>query len=106
MYWYLNMASFVKWESETSRSFDVPLGIKQGGINSPDFFSLYMDDLVKILRSKKIGCHMYLLFVAAILFADDICLIAPSRSTLQNLIDTCSSYCRRFCLNFNPKSQR
>ena len=49
---------------------------------------------------------MYTLFVAAILFADDICLIAPSRSTLQELIDACSSYCRQYCLTFNPKKSK
>ena len=83
IYWYMNMTSSVKWENTTSRSFTVLLGIKQGGINSPKFFSIYLDDLTRILRC----CHMYQLFDAAILFADDICLIAPTRSSLQELMD-------------------
>ena len=106
MYWYLNMTSSVKWEDVISRSFKVPLGIKQGGINSPDFFSCYMNDIVHILRTKDIGCRMYKLFVAIILFADDICLMAPTRSALQSLIDMCSSYCHKFCLTFNPKKSK
>ena len=100
------MISSVKWESASSRPFNVPLGIKQGGINSPDFFSIYVDDLTRLLRSKGSGCHMYRLFVAAILFADDICLIAPTRSSLQELIDCCSDYCHKFCLTFNPKKSK
>ena len=64
IFWYLNMTSIVKWGSETSNSFPVPLGIKHGGINSPEFFSCYFDGLTKILREKKIGCHIYKLFLA------------------------------------------
>ena len=100
------MISHVKWGSDTSRSFPVPLGIKQGGINSPDLFSLYFNGLTDLLRQSKVGCHMYKLFLAAILFADDICLLAPTRSALQKLIDSCQSYCREYCLTFNPRKSK
>ena len=49
---------------------------------------------------------MYRLFVAIILFADDICLLAPTRSALQKLIESCESYCREFCLSFNPRKSK
>ena len=65
------MTSNVKWGSVKSESFPVPLGIKQGGINSPEFFACYFDGLTKLLRALKIGCHMYCIFLAMILFADD-----------------------------------
>ena len=55
IYWYLNMTAAVKWGSERSRDFSVPLGIKQRGINSPDFFSVYFDELMGILRIRGIG---------------------------------------------------
>ena len=96
------MSCCVKWENVTSRSFPVPLGIKQGGINSPDFFACYFDGLTKLLREEAIGCHVKKLFLAVILFADDICLIAPTRSGLNKMIENCSFYCRRFGLSFNP----
>ena len=106
IYWYANMSCIVKWGSESSRFFDVPLGIKQGGINSPDFFAIYFDELTKILRKKGIGCEMYKLYLAIIMFADDICLLAPTRSTLQKLIDVSSSYCSTYGLAFNPKKSK
>ena len=84
----------------------MPLGIKQGGINSPEFFSCYFDGLTKLLREKKIGCHMYNIFLAIILFADDICLLAPTRSTLDRLITLCSDYCSNHGLTFNPKKSK
>ena len=106
IFWYLNMTSIIKWGSEYSRAFPVPLGIKQGGINSPEFFSCYFDGLTKLLREKKIGCHMYNMFLAIILFADDICLLAPTRSTLDRLISYCSDYCSTHGLTFNPKKSK
>ena len=36
-------------------------------------------------------------------FADDMALMAPSRSALQKMIDICTEYCDTFCLNFNAK---
>ena len=106
VFWYSNMTCYVKWGSKKSGSFEIPLGIKQGGINSPDFFSCYFSDLICILRKLCIGCHLYKLFLAIILFADDICLIAPSRSSLQRLIDICADFCHRKGLNFNPKKSK
>ena len=47
------------------------------------------------------GCHMINYFIACILFADDVTLLAPTRSSLQKLIDICIRYCRDFCLKFN-----
>ena len=84
-----------------SKRFAVLCGTKQGGILSPDFFSLYINDLIKLLRASKIGCHMLRIFIACILFADDMSLIAPTRTCLQKLLDICYDYCSKFCLKFN-----
>ena len=101
LFWYQNMSSIVKWGSEFSREFPVPLGVKQGGINSPDFFSCYFDGLTKCLRDRKKGCFLGLLFLGIILFADDICLLSPTRSALEKMIATCSEYCNENGLSFN-----
>ena len=101
IYWYLNMSCNVKWANALSREFSVPLGIKQGGINSPDYFGCYIDDLCAILRKTNVGCYMYKLFLAMILFADDLCLLAPTRYALNRLIQLCASYCKEHGLTFN-----
>ncbi len=46
---------------------------------------------------------MIRLFIGCIFFADDIALIAPTRFALQQMIDICSDYCDKFCLQFNAK---
>ena len=58
--------SNVKWADKLSREFRVPLGIKQGGINLPELFGCYIDDICAILRNADVGCHMYGIFLAMI----------------------------------------
>ena len=97
------MACRVKWGDGFSESFDVPLGTKQGGISSPKFFSVYIDDIVNLLRSHGYGCHVINLFIGCILFADDMALLAPSRGALQKMIGIVSKFFARHCLHFNVK---
>ena len=89
-----------------SEEFAVPLGTKQGGISSPGFFSLYINDLIEILRKSGFGCHIIRVFIGCIFFADDIALMAPSRSALQKMINLCSDYCDIYCLQFNAKKSK
>ena len=106
IFWHLNMSGKVKWGDAFSEEFPVPLGTKQGGISSPGFFSVYVDDMVKLMRNSGVGCHIIRLFVAAILFADDLAILAPTRSALQKLIDICVEYCTKFCLQFNSTKSK
>ena len=46
MFWYMNMIYDVKWAKAKSNSFAVLCGTKQGGILSPDFFAIYINDLI------------------------------------------------------------
>lgn len=106
VFWYLNMSYQSKWGEAKSDFFKVFSGSKQGGILSPDFFSIYIDELITRLRKKGIGCFISLLFVACILFADDLALLAPSRKAMQEMIDVCVDFCNSHCLNFNPKKTK
>ena len=100
------MTCRVKWGDAVSEEFDIPSGTKQGGIISPNLFSLYINDIATMLRKLGVGCHFINIFVACILFADDMALLAPSRGALQKMIDLCSEFCRKFCLSFNVKKSK
>ena len=81
-------------------------GTKQGGILSPDFFAMYMHDLIELLRASGFGCHVIRMCLAYIFFADDIVLLSPSRYGLQALLNICVSYCKKYCLDFNVKKSK
>ena len=46
----------------------VTTGIRQGGVLSPDFYSIYVDDLICIMRSSGVGCYLVEKFAAALMF--------------------------------------
>ena len=106
IYWYSNLTSQCKWKKAISQSFRVLSGVRQGGVLSPYIFSIYLDDLVKRLRNSGIGCHLINMFLAAILYADDLTLLAPCRSALQTLLDICANYGDEWCLSFNSKKTK
>ena len=91
MYLYMNMSCTVKWSRSMSRAFEIPAGTKQGGILSPDFFALYMHDLIEILKSSGFGCLVIQVCIACLFFADDLVLLSPSRYGLQQLLDNCAT---------------
>ena len=106
IYWYLNMKSRCRWENAFSEYFHVPTGTKQGGVLSPNLFVLYMDDLIKRLRDSGLGCHFISIFMACLMYADDLCLLAPTRGAMQKLLTICVEYCQEFCLTFNVKKSK
>ena len=67
---------------------------------------MYMDDLVVELKLKGVGCHIINVFLACILYADDVCLIAPSRSAMQDILDICSTYAEDWCIWYNEKKTK
>ena len=97
-YWYYGI--MVYWSSD---SFLVLSGLRRGGVLSPKIVAVYMDNLVILLKKSGVGCYVVECFAAAILYADDVCLLAPTRSTLQKLLDICGSYADFWCIHYNSK---
>ena len=106
IYWMSNLSSRCRWRSALSDPFYVTSGVKQGGILSPNLFTMYVDDLLLLLRNSGVGCHVLSLFAAAIMFADDLALLAPTRESMQLLIGICEKYCKEYCLTFNTKKTK
>ena len=106
IYWYSNMTSVVKWNGKFSQSFRVFTGVRQGGVLSPHLFSVYVDDLIAKLRTLKNGCHIANVFLACLVYADDILLLAPCRSAMQILLSTCEDYGFSWCLTYNPSKTK
>ena len=72
-----------KWHNSISDAFPVISGVRQGGVLSARFWAVYMDDLINELRKSGVGCRISDYFIASILYADDVCLLAPSRKAIQ-----------------------
>ena len=59
---YKNQKCDVKWAGKYSHRFSVSNGVRQGAVSSPLLFSIYIDDLLKILRKSGLGCHISNIF--------------------------------------------
>ena len=106
IYWYSNMYSICKWKDAFSDPFPVISGVRQGGVLSAKFWAVYMDDLVCRLRLTHKGCYIADLFIACVLYADDVCLMAPTCKAMQSLLDTCSEYADYWCIKYNEKKSK
>ena len=86
---YRNQSCDVKWCGEYSHRFSVSNGVRQGAVSSAFLFSVYIDELLMILKNSRLGCHIDSVFYGAFIFADDIFLLSVSRSGLQTLVNIC-----------------
>ena len=96
----------VKWKSSTSYQFPIRNGVRQGAISSPILFCFYMDKLFDLLRRSGSGCRIGSFYAGVHGYADDLLFLCPSRSGLQEMLDTASKYVAEhktsFSTNPNP----
>ena len=92
---YRNQQCNVKWNTSLSSHFPVSNGVRQGAVSSPILFSVYINDLLVILREAGIGCHVGSFFVGCLGYADDLLLLSASRSGLQSMVNTCQKFTKK-----------
>ena len=101
-FWYEHQSMYVSWNGLMSQCFNTANGVRQGGILSPCLFAIYLDFLSSSLNSCVTGCYLNLISVNHIIYADDICLISPSFSGMQKLLDICGNVGTHLSIKFNP----
>jgi hypothetical protein len=65
-----------------SELFPITVGVKQGGILSPDLFKSMIDELISTLVNEDIGARINNINVSTLVKADDIILLSPVDSHL------------------------
>ena len=101
IYVYEEQEGCVQWGGIRSNTFRITNGTRQGSVLSPTLFSVYLDDLLKELRRLGLGCHMGGLWIGAAGYADDLILIAPSRTAMQSMLKVCELYADQHNLKFS-----
>ena len=76
-------------------------GVKQGCILSPTLFSLVMTDLVQMLSDEGLGIEYRGELIPALLYADDVVLMASSDEELQQMLNTAAKFSGKWKMKFN-----
>ena len=86
--------------------FDVESGVQQGDFLSPTLFSIFIDDLVKLLHEANYGIDMGEENLQLMMYADDIVILDSSAERIQVQLDILSSLWLRWGMKVNiEKSQ-
>ena len=102
-FWYMHQQVCVQWGGAISDLFHVLNGVRQGGILSPLFFNIYMNDLSMQLNMSDIGCNINGIFLNHFVYADDMCIVAPCANALQLLLNICMKYAGTHDITYNIK---
>ena len=70
----------------------------KGAVLSPLLFCLYMNVLLCKLH---VSCHFGDRFCGALCYADDLTLLAPSKTAIVMLLDVCESFALEFSVKYN-----
>ena len=81
--WFTKLNAVVRWNGVLSLQFPLLCGVRQGGVLSPVLFNIYIDDLIKSLQSRALGCYIGTEFYGCIVYADDIGLLLMLASVMQ-----------------------
>ena len=107
---YTKQSCNVKWNGSDSEIFPVKNGVRQGAVSSPTLFSIYVNDLFKLLRQSKLGCRIQTNYFGCFGYADDLLLLSASRSGLQSMVKICENFAKsknlQFSTNQDPKKSK
>ena len=99
---YSQNKACIKWNGVKSDNFPVLNGVKQGGVLSPQLFCFYMNPLIRRLHSSGYGCYVGNIPSCVFSYADDVLLLAPTKTAIQNLLNICSDFSKEYMIKFNP----
>ena len=101
--WFALCSTCVRWGELYSNYIKLICGVRQGGVLSPCLFAVYINGVIDIINNSDFGCCFGALSANIFLYADDILLLAPSVSALQQLVSLVENYLSHLDLILNPK---
>ena len=98
---YEEQVGFIRIRGRRSANFRLINGLREGAACSPVLWAVYADGLLLELRKSGLGCYIAGKWVGAVLYADDLSLIAPTRATLSRMLALVEAYGAKLNLTFS-----
>ena len=87
--------------------YQIETGVREGSIMSPLLYVLFIDGLLQELRSQGLGVHithkntLEKTWVGALMYADDLVMLADTPAELQLMMDVIAKYARKWRFQIN-----
>ena len=101
--WYEGMSAMVVTPWGRTKAVQITRGVKQGSVLSPWLYSMYINGLIKELKTRGLGIHWEGEWVGAAAYADDVTLVVESKEELEAMLRVCEEYARRRRFSWAPK---
>ena len=99
--WYCSQRLYAGWGSVRSTAFTMSNGIRQGSLLSPYLFNVYVDELNLTLNRSGVGCHVAGQIMNNFSYADDMALVCPSATALNELLARCDAFAQEHYIIFS-----
>ena len=89
-----------------SNQYIISNGVKQFGCLSPTLLSIYLNDLIDVLRSSNIGYRYGNHNMGVYSYADDIGVLSPTLCGLKEMLKLCEDYVWKHQITFNASKHQ
>ncbi len=104
LYW--QQQAMLRWENDTTRTFEIRRGVRQGCILSPILFNLYSEFMIAEALDDLKGVQFNGINITNFRYADDAVLAAYSKQKLQVMLDKLSETCNNYGMAINVKKTK
>ena len=98
---YKDVKCEVRVGEAMSEAFEVRARLQQGCVLSPILFSLYIDEIATRLRQKGMGVTCGNRLIPALLYADNMVLLAEDEKGMEESLNVLQEWCVEWSLRVN-----
>ena len=89
--------------SPNQDTFSSNVGILQGEISSPLFFSFFVNDIESRFDNDSTGIYIYDMLLKILMYADDMAIFSTTKEGLQESLNSLSIYCEKWDISVNVR---